>query len=337
MSGQVSLKSIAEKCGLSVSTVSQILNNRPNNYSSEEVKSKVKETARQMGYRPNFAYKLMRGQKTRTVAIFVSMSHKKTEEHTRELLVSLMGHLDRIDYASYFSIMGNNAEDNINRLREFLVRGVEHFIILGSPVGHLEMEKMIEDAGKLMVSTSMSFKRWIVNDSVGAAAQVMRFLHDRSGENFRFVSPGPVVSGQLRSQSLMRVFPELDFEEIHQRYIRQINDFDVEVEDYPDAAYRAGFSYAKILFSEEPGIKAVCCNTDLFALGIAGYLVKAGKIIGKDVMLGGFNNDFGVRNFPFPISSVDHDCRRLSRLLVETALSPGECRMLLEPKVYIRE
>ena len=46
MAGQVSLKSIAEACSLSVSTVSQILNDKPNNFSSEETKRRVREAAR---------------------------------------------------------------------------------------------------------------------------------------------------------------------------------------------------------------------------------------------------------------------------------------------------
>ena len=71
MAGQVSLKSIACRCGLSVSTVSQILNGR-RNYCSEEQIARVRKLAAEMGYQPNIGYKIMVGEKTRTVAILFS-------------------------------------------------------------------------------------------------------------------------------------------------------------------------------------------------------------------------------------------------------------------------
>ena len=71
-SKRVSLKTIATEAGLSVSTVSEILSNRANNFSSEITKHKVRQIANAVGYRPNFGYKLMRGEKTKTVSIILA-------------------------------------------------------------------------------------------------------------------------------------------------------------------------------------------------------------------------------------------------------------------------
>ena len=65
----VTLKQIAEATGVSVPTVSQILNRRPGNFSSEKTRDKVFEAARRMQYRQEYADLVRRGDPTNTVAI----------------------------------------------------------------------------------------------------------------------------------------------------------------------------------------------------------------------------------------------------------------------------
>ena len=68
---KVTLKHVAAAANLAVPTVSQILNGR-RNYCSEEQIARVRKLAAEMGYQPNIGYKIMVGEKTRTVAILFS-------------------------------------------------------------------------------------------------------------------------------------------------------------------------------------------------------------------------------------------------------------------------
>lgn len=54
------LKIIAERAGLSQSTVSQILNRKANDFSSEETRQRVFALASELGYKQNFGHKLLR-------------------------------------------------------------------------------------------------------------------------------------------------------------------------------------------------------------------------------------------------------------------------------------
>ena len=73
------LKIIAERAGLSQSTVSQILNRKANDFSSEETRQRVFALASELGYKQNFGHKLLRGDKTRTVGVLLGM-HRITLE-----------------------------------------------------------------------------------------------------------------------------------------------------------------------------------------------------------------------------------------------------------------
>ena len=177
MSSPCSLKDIAQECGLSVSTVSQILKNSPCDYSSKQTRARVRETAQRLGYRTNYGYRLMRGQKTMTVAILASMEHMRAEEHVKQLVIELMSCFDRKGYASYFNTFAYDAQENLNKVRDLLARGVEYFIFVGAPLGHRELEQEIEDKGGYLISTSRELRNHIYLDAMRASLRLLEYLH----------------------------------------------------------------------------------------------------------------------------------------------------------------
>ena len=77
----VTLKEIAQKCNVSVATVSNILNGKPK--VSEETKKAVMEVVAEMGYQPNYVAQGLRRQKTHTIGIIademaIGMVNQKT-------------------------------------------------------------------------------------------------------------------------------------------------------------------------------------------------------------------------------------------------------------------
>ena len=63
----VSMKDISEACGVSIATVSKAMNDRDD--ISVEMKQKIKETARAMGYFPNSAAKALKTNRTRNLGV----------------------------------------------------------------------------------------------------------------------------------------------------------------------------------------------------------------------------------------------------------------------------
>src|SRR5690625_5730086 len=78
--GPITLRDVAEQAGVSVSTVSLVLNAKANARIGQKTREQVIATAETLGYRPNaLAKSLVRG------------SSKRSEEHTSEL--QSRGHL----------------------------------------------------------------------------------------------------------------------------------------------------------------------------------------------------------------------------------------------------
>lgn len=336
MSRPCSLKDIAQECGVSVSTVSQILKNSPRDYSSEQTRAKVRETARKLGYRRNYGYRLMRGQKTMTVAIMASMEHMRSEEHVSKLVIELMSCFDHHGYASYFNTFVYDAQENLNKVRDLLARGVECFVAVGAPVGHKELEREIEGQGGYLISTSREFKNYIAVDITQASCRIIRYLHEKVRDDFCFFYfcdfPPPA-----RFAALKKEFPTLTAEEICCRYTHKCRSYKECRDNYPDFAFREGYAATEEVYRVKPELKALFYENDSYALGGIAYLIQAGKQIGRDVLVAGYNNDSAIRNAPYPVSSVDHDWERHAPLFAEKALKNEPCRMILEMSVHLRE
>src|ERR1700733_14363541 len=65
--GMVTIREVARAAGVSVSTVSNALNGRPN--VSRDVRQKIQQFARELGYRPNRAAQTMRTGLSRAIGL----------------------------------------------------------------------------------------------------------------------------------------------------------------------------------------------------------------------------------------------------------------------------
>ncbi len=69
---KVSLKNIAERVGVSIALVSYVLNNKKEGRINKEVAKKIKETAKELNYRPNRIAKSLKTSKTFTLGLIVA-------------------------------------------------------------------------------------------------------------------------------------------------------------------------------------------------------------------------------------------------------------------------
>jgi len=330
------LRDIAAKAGLSLATVSEILNNKPCNYSSEETRERVRQIAKNLGYRTNFGYRLMQGKSTRTVAIMMSEAYIESEEHISELIIRLMNKFDKLDYSVYFKTFTYSAEANLEKVRELISRGVEHFVFIGDPVGWQELEKEIEKNGRSLVGYSRYLTRQVCADSATGILAILRFFLNEN-RNFRMVCPANHINIEnSRIIALQRLFPELTFEQIVKRYVFTTDAFDFKVDDFATAFSARGRDATSRIVKTLPKVDALYFENDYMAIGGANFLDSNGFEVGKDMLVAGFNNIPAVKLYKCPISSVEHDLESIVSLLTKESLVATPCKHIVEPIVHIR-
>ena len=148
---RVTLKTIAENAGLSVTAVSQILNNKTVDFCSEANKSRVRKLARELGYRPNVGVKIMRGEPLKSVATVLSMNQMELDDHIQRIILTLFKRYEQLDYSCYFCSGEHNAGQNMRRIQKLLDYGVERFIFIGHPFGMEKLDREIRRYGRMTV------------------------------------------------------------------------------------------------------------------------------------------------------------------------------------------
>ncbi|MEG0273796.1 MAG: LacI family DNA-binding transcriptional regulator [Longicatena sp.] len=142
----ITLKEVANACGVSITTVSLVLNDRPNRI-SEDVKARILETVERLNYKPN--------------PIAVSMITKKTNiwglilpDISNLYFSELAKVIEQNAYQSGYNIIYGNTTDSIEHTFEyfdfFYNRGVDGIIIIYSNKFNDEdkakLNKLIQEA-----------------------------------------------------------------------------------------------------------------------------------------------------------------------------------------------
>ena len=89
----VTLKEIAQHCGVSVTTVSNIVNNSPKKVRNE-TRKKVMEAIEELGYHPNYFAQGLRRQRTQTIGVITEDLAQFTTPEIVEGIDNRMDHFD---------------------------------------------------------------------------------------------------------------------------------------------------------------------------------------------------------------------------------------------------
>ena len=148
MANKVTLKQIAQEVGLSPSSVSLVLNNRPCRI-SEENRKLIKEVAARNHYVPNQIARSLVMRESRTLGLIVPNIESR-------FFASLAGSLEKRcredGYALFITSSGGSADDDLELLRQLVTRGVDGvFLVVGDEfsddraIEGLECDKVMFD------------------------------------------------------------------------------------------------------------------------------------------------------------------------------------------------
>jgi LacI family transcriptional regulator len=177
LTGQNTLKIIAENLGVSITTVSRVLNGQSAKYRiSKQTEQIVRKEATRIDYEPNLVAKSLRLQKTQTLGLLVT-------DIANPFFGTLARHIDLESRKNGYSILlcdsGSSTEIEIELLRLLESRNVDG--VIASPVGqrgdHFEQ---LKDKGMPMVVVDRYFKGmsipFVTSDNYKASFEATKYL-----------------------------------------------------------------------------------------------------------------------------------------------------------------
>ena len=273
---RATLTMVAERAGVSPSTVSRILNGTAQ--VSEEKQALVKAVIKELGFRPDPAARSLAGGRTMSIGVLTQFIDSP---YYGEALRGIEDELHKANYVPLFVSGHWNEDEEKNRLFMLQERKVDGIIVL---TGKLADETLIEMAAKIPVvvtgrrlSGAGLFS--IDFDNSEGASLAVRHLHALGHRRVAFIS-GPLDHPDA-AQRLQGYRAEVNLRGM------EIDEDLVEVSDYQEAG---GFRAMNNLLSARVQFTAVIAANDQMAYGARLALHRSGLRVPEDVSLIGFDD-----------------------------------------------
>jgi LacI family transcriptional regulator len=322
----VTLATVARHAQVHVSTASRALSETPTGVGADTVR-RVRELAAMMGYRRDVRAAGLRTGTSRLIGVLVPRL-------TDLALATIYNSIDlAASDAGYGTVVANTQDDAGHRkvrIDALLSRGIDGIIIGDSHLGGTSAYELQQHGVPyVLVMRRLDGHPSVTTDDYRggqlAAEHLLQLGHRRVG----VVAGDQMAStGRDRTLGFRRTFEAAGFP-VAQNYVVD-SAFDTP------AGLHAG---ATLMNLPEPPT-AIFAVHDLIAIGVMGAIREAGRRLGTDVALVGYNNLDFAATLPVPLTSISSDLGKMGQLSFHTLINsinrqPVES-VLLEPVLIPR-
>lgn len=342
---KLTIKEIAEMAGVSITTVSQILNNKGSRF-SQETRKKVLDIVDKYQYKPDYFASNLINRHSKTVGMIVP---DVTDFFFSKIIEGVESYLNPLGYMILLCNSKHSQQKEYQYIEEFVHRSVDG-IILATP--HILAEKYTVAAGGYLQTPMMLIDRGINERERGrliikeyeGAYQAIRCLLDRGHRHIGLLKE---TVGYYQLTERMTAYKHALKDAgipLKKQYIKE-----------GTLTVSGGYQAATELLKHQE-ITAIFCGNDEMAVGCYQAIHEAGKRIPEDISVIGFDGlelatymvpplttvsqpifDIGFQAAKFLVDAIDFPGGRIPNKIFETELivreSIGMTRTEKEPKL----
>ena len=270
MKKKITIKEVAATSGVSIATVSQILNGNAEKFSPKTVE-KVMNAKNSLDYQPDYFAQRMVMKKSKTIGVMIP-------DITNPFFAILLKGIEKVVYGQKYIVMLCDADFSVQKeseyLQELIRRGVDGFIIASSTVSNQTLrEQLSKNQIPYIVldqKKSEGGSDEISTDDFTGGVVAAKHLRELGHEKVAVIGPQDAPSNiQTRIEGFKTVYPEFLF--VDQSLTRE-----------------GGKQAAEKIIASE--ISAVFALNDEIALGLMYQLKHLGKVIPNDYSIVGYDN-----------------------------------------------
>ncbi len=306
------IKDVAEVTGLSVTTVSRVLNNR--GYISEETRNKVYEAMKQINYQPNEVARSLSKQSTNTIGVIVPhISHPYFAE--------VISNLESQAYQHKCKILLFNSKEKHEKLKEYMemcasnrVAGIilcsgtvsmEDFETLGIPI--VTIERYVEN-GTAVVEC----------DNYLGGGLAAKHLIEKGCKKVMCI-------GGVKDNEMPADVRTTGFVDVCNKYNVAYTEATTSLNQYNKIEYHEEIEQ---LLSENPQIDGIFASSDVIAAQIIQVCAKIGKKIPEEIKLVGFD-DVLVSSLTTPrITTIHQPIKEMAQMAVDLLVRAKDGQMV---------
>jgi LacI family transcriptional regulator, repressor for deo operon, udp, cdd, tsx, nupC, and nupG len=336
MSNKVTIAEVAKEAGVSIATVSRVLNQREGKIKiSEETKSTVQAAAHRLGYQADpFASAL----RTRRTGLFGAIIRDLRDP----FLIKLFIEMQNAARENGIELLLGNANYDISvagRQANIMVSlWFDGLILLGDMPGDLGVIKQFQDRKKPCVAVACGNRTDLPSINVDEAAGVNMVLDYLSSLGHKRIA---CVGDQKLLGVKERLFYFNEYATQHELIIE-----DGYLQECPNDQFKAAQAAATLLGLPIPPT-AVFCGTDVIALGVMHQLMRSGIRVPEDISVTGFD-DIEEASAAYPsLTTIRQQTDKISHQAIqmvaqmmknsEAVIEMTAANILIEPELIIRE
>lgn len=297
----VTIKDIAEKVGVSVTTISRVLNNR--GYLSDDLKKRVQAAMEEMNYQPNEIARSLSRKKTNIIGLIIpDVSHPFFAELTK--------HIEYYAYSHGLKLLLCNSLLNKKKEKEYfelLKASQVDGIIMGSHTMRVEDYKSINLPIVTIDRQITDSIPYISSDNYEGGKLATKLLIEKKCRKIAY------ISGNLQLNLLAT--------KRHHAFIEQVraNGIEFVVKETQVNGFNLA-DYQKLirsLFQEHPDVDGVFASSDIIAMEVIKECHRLGKSIPNQVRVVGYD---GIQQGYFhnlEITTIEQPIKDMGRLAVQ--------------------
>lgn len=330
------IKDVAKRAGVSIGTVSRVVNNSPN--VGESYRARVEEAIRQLDYRPNVLAQRFVSASSKIVSLVLANRAFFHPIHPR----ILQGASDYCEEHGYFVLFSrfqyslDQHPDDLQLPQVLHSHGAADSVILAG-LNYGNLLESLERARAPYVTFGNSLASGVKVepydvvrvDDVAAAAEAVRHLVDSGHERILYIGDTSLPWYENRYRGYLRAMRDAGLEPLAQTSgLSQ------------DLFGNGQLSTAKIL-DQGRSFTAIFAGIDAIGYGAMATLRERGLSVPGDVSVVGFGDQYGEARTP-PLTTVRIDTEEAGRRLAQMALqkieNPNERipEVVLDSKLIVR-
>ena len=328
---RVTLKTIAEEAGLSITTVSRALAGYDD--VNEATRQRIIAIAKRLGYEPNLAARHLRSKHTQTIGMVIPLTSYFSDPFFMELLSGVGRQAAEYGYDLLLTAQQPGEEE----------LGAYRRMVASSRIDGMVVARVRKDDARIAFLSEarhpfVAFGRsqiddypYIDVDGTVGMRQVVRHLIDLGHRHIAVILPPRALA-----------FTATRYE----GYAQALREAGLEPEDIyraeGDLTSESGHQAAQRLLDRTPPPTAIAACNDMMAIGAMWAVRERGLAVGRDVAVTGFDDISQAAHTAPPLTTVRQPIYDIGRQALDMLIrvirqeSVEQTHIILEPELIIR-
>lgn len=329
MKNAVTMHDVSARAGVSLSTVSRVLNDHAT--VNPEMRDRVLRAIEELGYRPNLAARTLKTNRSKLIVFLIP---EISNPYYTETYRGIHSVAEKQGYATLIY----EATDLDAAVRQMLMRDADG-VVIDAFYGKRSKEALAREGIPFVQTnapaTLTSDESSIRVDVYGATLELLRYLRSMGHQSIGIIDTY-IRNGAIdeRERAFRAYGAEEGISDPKRFIVRSVE---------PQEKYSGGYTGMRELIRRRVGVTATICHNDLVAVGAIAGARSLGLEVPRDLSIAGFDNARFSQYTTPPLTTVNIPTVKqgeiAAKMLIDLIDAPSEPRysVQLQTELIVRE